>query len=235
MLFAQEFLGALCVLGGEKAMKTALYSALVLLTLAAAAAVLVVTYDLHEDLAAMRQVLVQASAATGDLDRTIQKVDTATGTLDGAAREERKNWEATSTEAAATGRALRLLISRIDRSFVDGTLLHFNAETLPSIDRQIAANGDEFQATLQKLGGSADGLTAVETRLNLRLGDPEIQELLGHGNAAAANLEAISANSAAMSGDMKLAVHRMAAPPSKFHEFLQAAWTTAKFGSLFIP
>jgi len=60
-----------------------------------------------------------------------------------------------------------MLISRVDRSFVDrsfvdGTLLHFNAVTLPAVDSQIAANGEQLKSTLAKLGDSADGLTAAE-------------------------------------------------------------------------
>jgi len=42
-------------------------------------------------------------------------------------------------------------------------------------------------------------------------------QLLGHFNTISGNLEIVSANSAAMSGDMRLAVHRLAQPPSKWH------------------
>ncbi len=216
-------------------MRAALFSALLLLVLAVTGAVLLVTYDIHQDLNAAHAVLERASATTQQLDQTMAEAKVAAGTLEAAAGEERKNWAATSLEAADTGRALRLLISRVDRSFVDGTLLHFNATTLPAIDAQVKANGDQLQITLAKLGGTADGVTAATATLNLRLGDPAIAELFAHANTISANLEVISTNSAAMSGDMKLAVHRLAQPPTKFHQFLDVTWTTAKFGSLFVP
>jgi hypothetical protein len=216
-------------------LKGALSGALLLLVLTLTGGTVLILRDLHRDLTAVHQVLGQASETTGQLTLVIAKVSKTADTLNAAASEERKNWAATSQEAAATGRALRMLISRVDRSFVDGTLLHFNATTLPAIDAQIAANGGQLEATLTKLGGTADGVTAVTSTLNTRLADPEIPALLGHLNGVSANLETISANSAAMSGDMKLAVHRLAQPPTKFHEFLNVAWTTAKFSSLFIP
>jgi hypothetical protein len=216
-------------------MKTALSIALLLLVVAITGGVLVLVHDAHQDLAAVHQVLRQASATALRLDQTIAKVNTAADTLNAAANEERTNWKATSGEAAMTGRALRMLISRVDRSFVDGTLMHFNATTLPAIDAQIASNGSQMAATLKKVGETADGLTAVTGQLNVRLEDPGVPELLGHVNVIAGNLEVISANSAAMSGDMKLAVHRLAAPPTKLHQFLDVSWTVAKFGSLFVP
>jgi hypothetical protein len=223
-------------------MKTALYSALLLLTLVLTGGVLVVVKDLHQDLAAVHTnleqthiVLEHASGATDNFGILMAKVSVTADTLNAAATEERANWKATSSEADKTGRALRLLISRVDRSFVDGTLLHFNAVTLPGIDRQVSSNGDQLKSTIAKLGESADGITLATGTLNARLGDPQVAQLLGHANVISGNLEVISANSAAMSGDMKLAVHRLAAPPTKFHQFLDVMWTTAKFGSLFVP
>jgi hypothetical protein len=216
-------------------MKTALYSALLLLVLTATAGILIVSYDAHQDLVAAHPFLVQASASAQSLNLTITKVDAVIGTLNDAASEERKNWAATSKEAADTGRAMRMLISRVDRSFVDGTLYHVNSQTLPAIDSQIASNGAQMAATLKKVGETADGLTVVTSSLNLRLSDPQISQLFAHANVVGANLEVISANSALMSKDMQLAVHRLAQPPSKFHQFLNVAWTTAKFGSLFVP
>jgi hypothetical protein len=209
-------------------MKTTLLAALLTLAVTLGICAAILTRDLD-------RLLGETSATVARLDQTFVKVNSAADTLNAAAGEERANWRATSSEAAKTGRALRMLISRVDRSFVDGTLQHVNRETLPAIDSQIAANGEQLKATLAKLGDSADGLTAVERSLNLRLDDPQIPLLLGHFNASAANLETISANGVAMSADMKLAVHRMAQPPTKFHEFVSVAWTTAKFGALFVP
>lgn len=220
-------------------MKTALTVALLFLVVTATVALVVVARDVHQDLTASHRVLEQASTATDHLDHNLAiitaKLSTGADTLDKAANEERANWKATSKEAAFTGRALRMLISRVDRSFVDGTLQHINNKTLPAIDSEILANGDQFKITLAKLGDSADGVTAVTGAFNARLGDPQIVELLGHANSISANLDLISANSAAMSLDMRLAVHRLAQPPTKFHQFLDVSWTAAKFGSLFIP
>lgn len=216
-------------------MKIALYSALIACCIAVTCAVLVVSYDLHRDLAATHLLLGQASASGGQLTLAITKVNLTADTINAAASEERANWKATSAEADKTGRALRMLISRVDRSFVDGTLYHLNSKTLPAIDAQIAQNGDQMAATLKKVGETADGLTAVTSSLNARVADPQITELLSHANVISGNLETISSNSALMSKDMQLAIHRLAQPPSKFHQFLDAAWTTAKFGSLFVP
>lgn len=220
-------------------MKTALISALLLLTLVLTGGVSVLVIDGHRDLTAAHQVLTNASDTEIELRHNLSvitdKVSKGADTLNAAANEERTNWKATSKEAAFTGRALRLLISRVDRNFVDGTLLHFNAVTLPGIDSQIAANGDQLKSTIAKLGDSADAVTMATGTLNARLGDPQVTQLLGHVNVIAGNLEVISNNSAAMSGDMRLAVHRLAAPPTKFHQFLDVSWTVARFGSLFVP
>ena len=220
-------------------MKTALLSALLLLTLVLSGGVLVLVYDAHQDLAAAHLVIGDLRSTTQQIGPKLallgDKVNEAADTLNDAATEERANWKKTSKEAGDTGYALRLLIDSIDKSLVHGTLHHVNTQTLPAIDAQISGNGNQLKLTLAKLGDSADGLTAVERTLNLRLDDPQIPALLGHFKATAANLETISANGAAMSGDMKLAVHRMAQPPTKLHQALSVAWTTAKFGSLFVP
>jgi hypothetical protein len=153
----------------KTALLSALLSALLLLTLVLTGGVLVLVHDAHQDLAAVRIVLVQAAATESELDKTIAKINAAADTLNAAAPEERKNWAATSDEAAKTGKALRLLISRTDRVLVDGTLLHFNAVTLPAIDSQIASNGDGLKVAIAKLGETADGMTAATGSLNVRL------------------------------------------------------------------
>jgi hypothetical protein len=202
-------------------MKTALYSALVLLVLAVTGAVLVVTYDVHQDLAAARAVLGQASAA-------MAKVSLTADTLNGAATEERKNWEATSSEAAATGRALRMLISRVDRSFVDGTLYHINSQTLPAIDSQITQNGREMAATLKKAGETADSLTTATGSLNAGaqgfdanmqeiaklLADPSIKDSFKQADGVLADTHAMT--TAALP-----AVQRYASPPTRKQRILQ--------------
>jgi len=216
-------------------MKTLLLGTGVALGAILAVAIAVLSLDAHKSLASLNTLLTQASGTAARLDQTVVDVQAAAKTLNLAASEERTNWKATSREAALTGREMRRLISRVDRSFVDGTLYHVNRATLPAIDAQIVSNGEQLTATLRKVGDAADGLTLTAGALNLRIGDPKITSLLGHFDASAQNLEVISANSAAMSGDMRIAVHRMAQPPTKFHQFLDASWTTVKFGSLFIP
>ena len=216
-------------------MKPAILSGFLLLTLVLTAGTVVLVCDVHRDLADVHAVLIQTGAAAAHLDQAIYKANAAVETLNAAAGEERANWKATSSEAAYTGRALRLLISRVDRAFVDGTLQHINRQTLPEIDAQIAQNGDQMTATLRRVDQTADSLTAATSTLNARLDDPEIGVFLGHLNSISANLETVSANSAAMSGDMKLAVHRIAQPPTKFHQALSVAWTTTRFATLFLP
>ncbi len=216
-------------------MKAALFIGFLIFLLILSSGTLLLVRDLHRDLSAIYLVLNNAEDSEKKLGFLITKVTVTADTLNSAASEERANWKATSSEANKTGRALRLLISRVDRSFVDGTLQHYNAVTLPAIDAQIAKNGDQLQSTIAKLGASADGVTSVTGTLNAKLDDPQIAELLAHFNTVSANLEVISANSAVMSGDMKLAVHRLAQPPTKFHQFINVAWTTARFGSLFVP
>jgi ABC-type transporter Mla subunit MlaD len=218
-------------------LKTALYFLLSLLVLTVTGSVLVLSYDCHQDLrdahqnlSSLNQVLGQASATAKHLDQTVVKVDAVVGILNGAATEERESWKATSRETAKTARDVRELVDDFRK-----TALHVNLVTLPAVDSQITSNGDQLEATIHKLGESADGVTAIAGTLNTQLTDPQVAELLGHVNVISANLETISANSALMSTDMQLAVHRMAAPPTKFHQFLNVAWTTARFGSLFVP
>lgn len=211
-------------------MRNAVLSAAFALFLVLAGGTVILVRDLHQDLAEAHIVLENTASTGKHLDQAIGKVSTAADTLNSAASEERANWQRTSTEAAKTGLALRELIDDLRKSSI-----HVNLVTLPAIDAQIEANGNQLSSTIRKLGETADGLTGTATRLNAKLDDPEISRLLGQLNATAANIQVISENSAAMSGDMKLAVHRLAQPPSKFHQFLDVAWTTAKFGSLFIP
>lgn len=162
-------------------MKNATWCALILFLLVLTGGAAIVTRDLHH-------VLVESSVAVDHAGTVVAKVSTAADTLNAAASEERKNWAATSKEAAKTGRALRMLISRVDRNFVDGTLQHVNDKTLPAIDAQIETNGAQLSRTIAKLGETADGMTAATSALNLRLNDPQIPEILGQLNLATAQL-----------------------------------------------
>ena len=216
-------------------MKTLLSLAACALLLALTGAVLVGVYDVHRDLSDVHTLLASSQKTLVTIDSTLATVSTAVSTADAAATEERANWKATSIEAANTGLALRTLIDRVDRKLVDGTLSHINTQTLPILDAQIKTNGDQLTLTAAKLGATADGLTELTRTIDAKANDPQIPELLGHVNTISGNLEVISANSAAMSGDMKTAVHRLAKPPTKLHTALDVAWTGLKFGSLFIP
>jgi hypothetical protein len=189
---------------------------------------------------AIRGVAGQMDLISRDLDALVVHVDSnqhdiavlsnrilisAQKTADQAAvftKEQRIQLKKTGEDSDKTVKALRIVIDRA------GLLMKHS-------DEELATNSQALQVTIAKLGASADGLTQATGTLNARLGDPEITQLLGHLNAISGNLETISGDGAAMAGDMKLAVHRMAQPPTKFHEFLNASWTAAKFGSLFIP
>src|ERR1039458_9796173 len=112
-------------------MKTAISLAAILLLLVITGAVLVGVHDVHRDLADVHALLASTQKTMVTLDSTLAKVDATVSTADAAATEERANWKATSLEAAKTGRALRALIDRVNRSLVDGTLYHLNTQTLP--------------------------------------------------------------------------------------------------------
>ena len=187
-------------------MKTALYSALLLLALALTGAVLVLSYDMHRDLASARGVIDQSAVAVNQLQGTLARVNGTIGTLDQAAAEERSNWNATSKEAVKTGAALRTLIDRVDRSLVDGTLSHLNTQTLPALDAQVAANGEELRAAVHKLGATADALPPVMAQtqkdlatLDLVIGDA--RPLLANSTATMANAEKITADLAKIADD----------------------------------
>ena len=103
-----------------------------------------------------------------------------------------------------------------------------NKTSLPAItaaaQQSMKAIGDNADA----IGDSAEAFTAL-------VNDPHTASILANLDSSTGHFNVIAGNSAAMSSDMRLAVHRLAQPPSKFHQFLDASWTAAKFGSLFIP
>src|SRR6202035_931043 len=114
-------------------MKTVLSLATLLLLLVVTGAVLVGIYDVHRDLADVRTLVIASEKSAVALNSTLTTANATLKTANAAATEERANWKATSLEAAKTGRALRALIVRVNRSFVDGTLYHINSQTLPEI------------------------------------------------------------------------------------------------------
>jgi hypothetical protein len=206
-------------------MKTALFSALLLFILVLTGGVLVLVYDVHRDLAAV--------------SLTLAKVGTAADTLNASASEERKNWQATSQEAAYTGRALRLLISRVDRSLVDGTLYHINSQTLPGIDAQIAQNGAQLASTLAKAGETADGLT--ETLGTIQPVMAQTQKDLATLNLVIedtrpllANSTATMANAARISGDLAKITDAATAPQPWYKKAWGYVWAPIKIGAFFL-
>jgi hypothetical protein len=220
-------------------MKTALYSALLLLTLVLTGGVLVLVYDVHQDLAAVHQVLGRASETEQQLTSAITKVSVTADTLNAAATEERKNWQATSQEAAYTGRALRMLISRVDRSFVDGTLQHVNNQTLPGIDSQIAQNGAQMASTLKKAGETADGATAALEAIQPVMA--QSQKDLGTLNLVIedvrpllANSTATMGNAARISGDLAKITDAATAPQPWYKKAWGYVWAPIKIGAIFL-
>lgn len=186
-------------------MKTALYSALLLVTLTVTGAVLVVTYDLHRDLAAahllfgqvsasenkLDPILEQANGSVRSLNTTLAKVDTVVATLNEAATEERESWKKTSTETADTAREVRKLVDEVEKSAI-----HVRLTTLPSIDAQITSNGDQLKATIGKLGETSDELTITFASLDRRLSDPRIDALELHLENISVNLDKTTASGA---------------------------------------
>lgn len=207
-----------------------------LLTLAVAIGVL--SMDLHHNLRDSDAVLKHFDSVVSDVsvDYAIKAeqiehiIYAARVTADQAgmlAIEQRAQLRKTSADSDKTVKALRVTIDRAGL-LLKHTDEELNGETLPAITLGAADTFEAISANADAIGDSAKALTA-------QLNDPQIPALLGHFNTISGNLEIISGNSVAMSDDMRTAVHRLAQPPTKFHQFLDASYTTLKFGSLFIP
>lgn len=218
-------------------MKTALFLALLALLAALTGGVLVIVHDVHRDLSDMRGVLDRAGGAlraaeetgraAGDtarqLNRTIAQLNLAAATLNDAANAQKKNWLDASGDVKKTGEDTRRVVAHVDR-----ILTHFDVTTLPAMDAQIVGNGDRLRDTLGRLGDSADAVTGaartLDTQLELFSDEaPQIHQLLGHFNTISGNLEATTANFAAITGDVRPMVHRFAAPPTKKQKALADA------------
>lgn len=209
----------------------AILTCLLLATLAVGSGV--IAYDLHCNLRAADSTMQRlddfVTDATVDYAFKAEQVNhilfAARVTADQAgllAIEQRKQLAKTSADSDKTVKALRVTIDR-------GGLLFKHA------DEELAVNSVQLRDSVRRIGLSADSLTTAGDTLTRTVGDPQISQLLGHFNTISGNLEIVSANSAAMSGDMRLAVHRLAQPPSKWHTLLDVSYTGLKFGSLFIP
>jgi hypothetical protein len=222
-------------------MRTALSLAALALLLAVTGGILVGVYDVHRDLSALHGVIDDAGASLRAVNQTLSKMSTAADTLNTSADAQQKNLKTIGDDAAKTGTDTRRLVAHMDR-----ILTRINTQTLGQLEAQIAGNGNELQTsiktlglTIAKVGDTADGATEATKMLTARIADriddPRIDEIIGHFNTVSGSLDTISVDAVAMSADMRLEVHRMAQPPSKLHTALNIAWTTAKFGSLFIP
>lgn len=212
-------------------MKTALSLTLLLSIVALTFAGLAVMGSLQRDLDDLGQVIEQSQQAVTDVRASFIATSIAeTAHWQAAERELLKtlahaNDAIVHTDLSLNGRpshpglattagaAIALTATDADRTFA-----HLEA----AVD-QITASTD---VTMEAFGHAADSASA-------QLQNPQVTELLGHLNVTALHLEGVAANSAAMSGDMRIAIHRLAAPPTKFHEFLDASWTVLRFGSLF--
>lgn len=120
---------------------------------------------------------------------------------------------------------------------IQGLLLrtdnNLNEQLIPTTNHAVQALTLDVHDTLNATNSMLNSITADADDLHARLSDPAVPELMGHINVLALHLDNIAANSEAMSSDMRGAVHRLAQPPTKFHEFLDASWTILRFGSLF--
>jgi ABC-type transporter Mla subunit MlaD len=224
----------------QKARSIAVLALLIALT----GGVPVIVYDVHRALSPVPATVAALGATmrvyeetgralegtAGQLTQTIAQIRATVGTLNDAAAAQKKNWLDAGADVKKTGEDTRRVVAHVDR-----ILTHFDVATLPAIDNVIVANGAQLEKTLGSFGDSAEALGGAAKSLDAQLNNPQIPELIGHLDLSAMHFDVISDNAEAMSGDMKLAVHRMAQPPSKLHTALDVAWTGLKFGSLFIP
>jgi len=212
----------------QKTLSLALLGLLVALT----GGTLVIVYDVHRDLSEVHSVLGQAGGAlrvyekaglaiaetTKQLNQTIAQATTAVSTLNDAANAQKKNWLDASGDVKKTGEDTRRVVAHVDR-----ILTHFDLQTLPALDLELVANGDQLQDTIGRLGDSADALGGAAKTLEAQLGNPQIPELLGHIDMTAMHLEAISSNFEAITGDVRPMVHRFAGPPTRKQRILTGA------------
>ena len=210
-------------------MKLAACVLLVTLTLAVA----LVAWDAHSLLRGAKNATEHVDGLVADLtidyafkaekaDRILAALQETSHQADLLVIEQRRQLQKTSADADKTVKATRLVIDRAGLLFKHA-------------DEELAVNSSQAGEAIEGVSLAARSLKLASDTLQVRADDPQIPELLGRWNVISSNLEIVSANSAAMSGDMKLAVHRLAAPPSKFHTFLDMSYTGLKFGSLFIP
>lgn len=192
-----------------------------------------IAYDLHGTLRASQANLAQ-------LHTTVENANAAIVELRTAATNEQRYYDQGARQMAGSFKALRLLVDRTDKSLndangtfaqMDRAITNFDedAEQLTrQADSSIAQTSASASGALDNIGRSASSLDSL-------LASPHIASSLANIDSISGHLNVIGANSDAMSSDMRLAVHRLAKPPSKWHTVLDMSYTSMKFGSLFIP
>jgi hypothetical protein len=209
-----------------------------ILLIALAGAVVVITFDLHHNLsdsdATVKHLDDFVSDATIDYAMKMEAVNhiiNAAGVASEQAAmlaiEQRTQLRKTSLDSDKSVKALRLVIDRAGL-LMKHTDEQLNGNSLPSITQAAVTNMNAIGENAAAIGDSARTLTAV-------MSDPKTQEILANLDNASGHFNVISENSEAMSNDMKIKVHSMVQPPSKWHTFLDVSWTAAKFGSLVVP
>jgi hypothetical protein len=214
--------------------KLALSIAALLLLLVLTGGSLVLVHDVHQLLGQSTRTIAAVDTSAGRLNVVLSTAQAAAQGIKDSEAKQLESLAQTERQTAGTVRALRLFLDRTDRSLNDTLVPHldlaiarFSQDSSGSLDSLTRA-GDSFSLSAAALGRASNDLDA-------QLKDPQIAELVGRLDMTTLHIEGISANAEAMSGDMKLAVHRLAQPPSKVHQALDVAWTAAKFGSLFVP
>lgn len=200
--------------------------------------VVVIAYDLHCNLRAADSTVQRldefVTDATLDYAVKAEQVDhilfAARVTADQAgllAIEQRAQLARTSADSDKTVKAFRLVIDRAGLFFAH-TDDQLNGASLPAIT--VAA-----QQSFQKIGDNAVAIGDSARAFTAIVSDPHTAAILANLDSTSGHFNVIAGNSEAMSGDMRLAVHRLAQPPGKWHSLLDATYTGLKFGSLFIP
>jgi hypothetical protein len=141
--------------------------------------------------------------------------------------EQRYQLRKTSADSDKSVKALRLVLDRAGLLFKH-TDEQLNDRSLPAITASAQINMKLIGDNAAAIGDSARALTAI-------VSDPRTGSILANFDSASGHFNVIAGNFEAMSNDMKPAVHRLAAPPSKLHSFLDVTYTGLKFGSLFVP
>jgi hypothetical protein len=203
----------------------------------------ILTADMHQGMAAFRPLAPKITQVVDNADAIEAAAGQVLSRMDDAAGNEADHWQKQQRELTKTVADVHDLLIHTDLAF-NGRPGH--PGLVQDLDQAIELVAISTHNSLDHLNDSLDKITAASDVTleafghtadvaSARMNDPQIDELLGHFNVLALHLDGIAENSEAMSGDMRLAVHRLAQPPTKFHQFLDAAWTTAKFGSLFVP